>query len=85
MKRRSKIEIYMEILRSLSEGTKRAAHIMYHAHLSYAQTKSYLNHLLRNNLIFQEERYGKKVYGITPKGKEILENYKKIQKSIVEI
>lgn len=74
----------MEILKSLLEGKKRAVHIMYHAHLSYAQTKSCLNFLLRNNLVYQEEQWGKKVYGITPKGKEILENYTRIQKAIAE-
>lgn len=85
MKRRTKHEIYMEILKGLSEGTKRAIQIMYQARLSYAQTKSYLDFLLRNNLVYQEEQYGKKVYGITPKGKELLENYKKIQKAIAEV
>lgn len=75
----------MEILKSLSEGKKRGIQIMYQARLSYAQTKFYLNFLLRNNLVYQEEQYGIKVYGITQKGKELLENYKRIQKAIAEV
>ena len=80
--RRSKLEIYVSILRGLSKGEKRTVHVMYSANLNFIQAKSYLNFLVKKGLVEKREEGKIVVYRITQKGKDFLENYKKIEEAI---
>jgi len=83
-RRRTKLEIYVSILRSLLKSKARAVHVMYRANLSFIQARSCLDFLVKKGLIEKEEEEKIVVYKITKKGKEFLENYKKIEKAIAE-
>jgi len=79
MSRRSKMEIYLDILRVTSEGNSKPTHIMYRANLSWERLKKYLVFLDNQDLITSAERSDGIRYGITEKGREVLKYFRKIE------
>jgi len=80
MTRRSQMEIYMDILRAVAEGRRRPTHIMYRANLSWARLRRYLNFLVKQGLLEEDEDdSGSTLYSITLKGKDVLGYFKKIE------
>ncbi len=79
-KKRNKLEIIRDLLTVVNE--KRNATItslIYKANLSNNSIKPYLEYLLRNNLVLKEENDRKKIFKITEKGNEFLNEFKKIK------
>jgi predicted transcriptional regulator len=77
MKRRSKIDIYAEILNQAKEGTTKTR-IMYQVNLSFFQLKQLLNELLSLKLIEIQSL----LYKTTLKGLHFLKLYDEIQSFI---
>jgi predicted transcriptional regulator len=79
--RRSKLEIYIDILSVLAmKGQLKLTHIMYKSNVNCAVLKEQLEFLIRNNLV--EERIIRKertVYAITPRGMHILKAFGEIK------
>ena len=74
MTRRSKMEIYLDILRVTSDGNSKPTHIMYRANLSWERLKKYLLFLASQDLITSTERTEGTRYEITEKGWGYLAN-----------
>jgi predicted transcriptional regulator len=75
-KTRGRIEILATIIQLCSSGQKRKTHIMYKANLSGKQNDYYLQELLQDGLVIQEQAYdGSPVYRTTQKGREYLYHY----------
>ena len=75
-KTRGRIEILADIVQLCSSGQKRKTHIMYKANLSGKQNDYYLQELLQDGLVIQEQAYdGSPVYRTTQKGREYLYRY----------
>lgn len=79
MTRRSKMEIYLDILRVTSDGNSKPTHIMYRANLSWERLKKYLVFLDTQDLITSAERTDGTRYEITEKGREVLKYFRKIE------
>ncbi len=84
--RRSKLEMYVDILKVLGQkGPLKLTHIMYKANVNCKVLKEYLDFLLTQGLI--EERYvGKKknriVYANTQRGITVLKYFRELNKAL---
>ena len=80
--RRSKLEIYADILRVLAHhGPLKQTHIMYNANVNCSLLKQFLDSLVQQKLI-EEQILHKKgqrtIYSITERGKAVLVNFEEI-------
>jgi predicted transcriptional regulator len=79
--RRSKLEIYIDILDVLAlKGQLKLTHIMYKSNVNCKVLKEQLEFLIKNSLV--EERILRKekvVYGITSKGIQVLKYFREIE------
>ncbi len=73
------MEILIDILRAVANGNEKPTHIMYKANLSWTRLKDQLDFLLKQDMLIEEEHEAGTVYRMTPKGKETIEYFKKIE------
>lgn len=71
-KKRSKLEIYLDVLRVIRAGYSKPTNIMYKSNLSWITLRDILDSLVERGLITMLEKDGRKLYFITSKGKSIL-------------
>jgi len=84
-KYRSKIRIFADIVETIDRegGEAKVTRILYGANLSYDRLVKYLKELERAGLVEEAvDRTGRTVYRLTPKGREFLFEYKKIERFI---
>ena len=79
MTRRSQMEIYIDILKAVADGKRRPTHIMYRANLSWTRLKKYLDFLMSQGLLRETLDDGATIFAITPKGKDVLGYFKRIE------
>lgn len=72
--KRSRLEIYIDVLRIISKGTRKPTRIMYGANLSWNPLNSVLRSMLKQDLIRQKREGRHSLYWITNKGSNVL-NY----------
>ncbi len=87
--RRSRFEIYVDVLAEIKGGAVKPTRIMYGANLSWKPLQKILENLVTQGLIVEIRRGGKdkrtKVeYGITEKGENVIRYYKKA-KSLIHV
>ncbi len=87
--RRSRFEIYVDVLTEIMNGSKKPTKIMYGANLSYKPLKDILQSLLDQGLIEEEDgrirdKRTKVKYGLTLKGLNVVRYYSKA-KDLVEV
>lgn len=69
-----------DLLEILKSGKKaKITHLIYKANLSNNSIKSYIENLIKNQLITENKENEKKFYNITSKGNSFLEEYNKIR------
>ncbi len=79
--RRSKTQIYIDILRSVqrANGKLKKTHIVYKANLTHSRLEDYLDFLLSNEFL-KEERSGNQIfYTITERGMSFLGKVNKLR------
>ena len=79
--RRSKLEMYIDILKVLAhKGPLKLTHIMYKANVNCSVLKEYLDFLIEQELV-EEKTVGKKriVYGVTEKGFMVLKYFRELK------
>lgn len=79
--RRSKLEMYIDILRVLAQkGPLKLTHIMYKANVNCSVLKEYLDFLIQQELI-EEKTVGKKriVFAVTEKGISVLKYFRELK------
>jgi predicted transcriptional regulator len=79
--RRSKLEMYIDILKVLSHrGPLKLTHIMYKANVNCSVLKQYLDFLIQQNLV-EERTIGKKrtVYAVTQRGITVLKHFRELK------
>jgi predicted transcriptional regulator len=79
--KRDRLEIIHDILEVIRDkGTNvKPTHIMYKSNLSHQMLTEYLDELIKNGLVEEEERDRKKRYALTKKGFSYLEDYSTIR------
>lgn len=81
MMRRSKLEMYIDILKVLAHrGPLKLTHIMYKANVNCSVLKQYLAFLMKQNLV-EERTIGKSrvVYAITQRGITVLKYFRELK------
>ena len=79
--RRTKIEIIHDILNAIQKkgGKIKPTHLLYKSNLSYKKMLEYIGELLHKGMVGEEEVKGKKMYTITDKGLNYIQEFKKIK------
>ena len=82
--RRSKLEMYVDILKVLAlRGPLKLTHIMYKANVNCSVLSEYLEFLLKQGLV--EERHVKKnrnVYAVTQQGLTVLKSFRELTQAL---
>ncbi len=73
--RRSKVEVYCDVLYAVGSGIEKPTHIMYKSNLSYNVLGEYIEKLAKKGLIVSEESKGKKRYHLSDKGFGVLKQF----------
>jgi predicted transcriptional regulator len=73
------MEIYIDILKAVADGRKKPTHVMYRANLSWARLQKCLDFLINQDLLRESTNDRSVVFSITPKGKDVLGYFKKIE------
>jgi predicted transcriptional regulator len=87
--RRSRFEIYVDVLIEIMNGAKKPTKIMYGANLSYKPLKNIIKSLLDQGLLEEDpkkikDKRTKVIYRLTQKGVNVVRYYSKA-KDLVEI
>ena len=87
--RRSKFEIYVDILTQIKNGVSKPTKIMYHSNLSWDRLGKILKSLIAQGFITERivnerDKRTKRVYRITKKGDNVL-RYSNNVKSLMEL
>ena len=76
--RRTRLEIYFDVLMAIKKGSKKGTHIMHAANISWQALNNILNSLISQGLIkevnalhWQDKRI-KKYYEFTPRGESMM-------------
>ena len=72
MVRRSHLEIYFDILETISKGTTKPTRIMYRTNLSWVTLKELFDTLISGGFITETQEKNSQRYYITEKGKNAL-------------
>ncbi|HIE19278.1 TPA: DUF4364 family protein [Candidatus Bathyarchaeota archaeon] len=76
--KRSRLEMYLDVLEKVSKGVSKPTNIMYKCNLSWRPLQEILRSLLEKGLIEEIEQHNHKYYVVTEKGKEILTYLRKL-------
>ncbi|MDD5192706.1 MAG: winged helix-turn-helix domain-containing protein [Candidatus Nanoarchaeia archaeon] len=80
MKKRTRLEVIKDILEIIRENKQvKITHLIYKSNLSNNSIKPYLKDLLENNMIEELVENERKLFKITKKGNEFLEEFNKIR------
>jgi len=85
--RRSKLEIYVDVLQVLAwHGPLKLTHIMYRVNVNCSVLKEFLDLLTEHNLIeeqtLRKKKRQKTVYDITERGRTALNHFREITKAL---
>jgi len=80
--KRSKLEIYLDVLKAVRKGTYKPTRIMYRTNLSWKPLMEVLDSLAMQELIAVKTEGNHKSYEITEKGKNVLQYFSKAMESI---
>lgn len=84
MVRRSRLEIYFDVLRVIYKGTNKPTRIMYETNLSWTALCSVFETLLSSDFIREEKKKSSKRYHITEKGINALDYHMKSVEGFIE-
>jgi len=82
-KKRSRLEIYIDILRVLKKGERKPTRIMYKTNLSWTPLQEILNSMISQGLIIKKENKNKRLYEITEKGLNVLRYFNKVREMVI--
>jgi len=74
-RKRSIIEIYLDVLRAIKSGTHKPTNIMYKCNLAWKPFKEILDSLVENELLEINQKGKRRTYHLTLKGNEALKYF----------
>jgi len=84
MSRRSRLEIYFDILEVVERGVTKPTQIMYKTNLSWATLQEIFETLIKGGFIREEIKKNSKRYQVTDKGRNALSYYLKSLDGLVK-
>jgi len=82
-RKRSRLEIYLDILRAVKSGVNKPTNIMYKCNLSWLPLKKFLETLIERDLLRMVHKGNRKAYEITEKGRDVLSYFEKAEELMV--
>lgn len=82
--RRSKLEVYIDILKVLAHhGPLKLTHVMYKANVNCSVLKQYLDFLIQQNLVEEQDLHKKRnktrvAYAVTNRGRSVLKYFREL-------
>jgi len=83
--KRSRVRLYLDVLRVISKGVTKPTNIMYKSNLSWSTLMEILEFLVEENLVKLEVAGKRKRYRITRKGLDTLRYHRKIEELLVSV
>jgi len=80
--KRSRLQIYLDVLRVINKGVQKPTHIMYKCNLSWVPLKEVLESLMAQGLVVKNELQHRKIYEITERGRDVLKYFDKAKELI---
>ena len=80
--RRSKMEMLCDTLAVIAGGETAPTRVMYHANMSWMETKRCLNTLLERGLIESKTEQKRESYSLTSKGFELVRTFNNIRQDL---
>jgi len=84
-KKRSRIKLCLDVLKTISRGVTKPTNIMYKSNLSWGTLMRILDLLTEEGLVEFEVSGKRKIYKITRKGLDTLKYYRKIEEIFMSI
>lgn len=81
--KRSRLEIYLDVLEVIKRRIDKPTRIMYSANLSWKPLQEILTALVTNGLILEEEIKNSKRYSITERGRQALNYFRKTKELVL--
>lgn len=81
-RKRSRLEIYIDVLRTIRGGENVPTRVMYRTNLSWVPLRKIAGSLMSQNLIEKQEKSRRKQYIITEKGRKVLKYFDETLKLI---
>ncbi len=82
MPRRSRLEIYLQILQTIAGGARKPTHIMYRVNLAWKPATDFISLLLEKGLIQEDLSGSGKTYTLTDKGMQVLDYFMKAKQML---
>jgi len=76
--KRSRLEMYLDVLEKIDQGIRKPTNIMYKCNLSWHPLQNILTSLIERELIREIKKHNHKYYEITEKGRQVLIYLKKL-------
>ena len=83
--RRSKMEMYLDILRAIGSGAEKPTHVMYKANLSWVVMRGFLENLKSQALVEESVIDGRSTLHLTNRGFELLNQFLLVREYFVKI
>ena len=80
--RRSKLEVKIDIMQAIANGSGRPTHIMYRSNLSWAVMRNVMKVLEQQGLVVSREVEGRRNFILTEKGTRVLQTYHSVKSQL---
>jgi len=84
-KKRSVIEIYLDVLKAVRSGVHKPTNIMYRCNLAWKPFKQILDSLVENELLEANQKGKRKTYQLTEKGNEALKYFETARSLLITL
>jgi predicted transcriptional regulator len=79
------MEVKIDILQAIADGSGRPTHIMYRSNLSWAVMRGVMKVLEQQGLVISKEIEGRRSYILTEKGSRVLETYRSVKTQLESV
>lgn len=79
------MEVKIDILQAIADGSGRPTHIMYRSNLSWAVMRGVMKVLEQQGLVVSAEVEGRRNYTLTEKGSRVLQTYVSVKTQLESI
>lgn len=83
--RRSKMEMYLDILRAIGSGAEKPTHVMYKANLSWVVMRGFLENLKAQGLVEESLVDGRSALHLSNRGFELLNQFMQVREFFVTV
>lgn len=80
--RRSRLELYLDVLRAIYNGRQAPSRVVYAANLSYDRVMNCIEFLLEQGLVHRIDGIKKKRYQATEQGRNVIKYFTEIEKHL---